>query len=168
MKANAAIAVLAAALWPTAARAWLGAALDEAALVQRADAVAVVDVVSTRAAWDERHERIVSTVELAVVESWKGTAAAGTRMTVVQPGGTVGDIAMVVFGLPPFSPGERALVFLQGAPGGAHVVGMAQGKRPVRRDLATGRWMVHAPDRARPLDDVRAAVRGLIAAGGAK
>jgi hypothetical protein len=103
---------------------------------------------------------------------------------VVQPGGSVGDIQMTVFGMPQFTPGERALVFLRGAPGAASVVGMAQGKRLVRREAGTGRWMVHAPDRQgasfvrapatstspspvfdarlRGLDELRAEVRGLV------
>ena len=37
------------------------------------------------------HERILTTIDLAVVESWKGGAAPATHFTVVQPGGTVGD-----------------------------------------------------------------------------
>jgi hypothetical protein len=67
-------------------------------------------------------------------------------------------------------------------------VGMAQGKRPMRRDAASGRWSVYAPDRAgasfvrpstaqkppapdavpvldtrvRPLDDVRSEIRDLL------
>jgi len=90
-----------------------------------------------------------------------------------------------VFGMSQFTPGERALVFLRGEPTAASVVGMAQGKRLVRRDTATGRWMVHAPARAgatfvrapgtagpatppvldarlRGLDELRAEVRGLV------
>jgi hypothetical protein len=176
------------------APASLIAALDTATMAQRADHIAVVDVVSTSAAWDDKHERILSTIELSVVESWKGSLAPAARVKVVQPGGTVGDITMVVFGMSRFSPGERALVFLQGGADSASVVGMSQGKRLVRRDLASGRWMVNVPEaagasfvrtappsaatlpggpantvpvlelRARPLDDVRAQVRDLLRA----
>lgn len=161
-------------------------ALDLPALVERADAIAVVDVVSARAGWDAAHERIVSTVELTVVESWKGAPAPATRVTVVQSGGTVGDVTMVVSGMPRFSPGERALVFLHGPPERASVVGMAQGKRVVRPDPAGGgRWVVDAPARAgasfvgagapaleprtpRPLDDVRAQLRALVSKAGVR
>ena len=48
-----------------------------------------------------------------------------------------------------FSVGERALVFLRGTPQQAAVLGMAQGKRVVRRDADTGDWIVHAPETAR-------------------
>jgi hypothetical protein len=165
------------------ASASLVLALDTPTMVQRADHVAVVDVVSTKSAWDENHERILTTIELSVVETWKGSMTPAARVKVVQPGGTVGDLTMVVFGMTRFSPGERALVFLHGTADDASVVGMAQGKRLVRRDLASGRWMVHAPDqagasfvrtapstaslpvfemRARPLEDVRSEVRDLV------
>jgi hypothetical protein len=143
-----------------------------------------------RAAWDAGHERIVTTVELSVVESWKGAAAPAARVVIAQPGGTVGDVTMTVFGMPRFSPGERALVFLRGAPDRARVVGLAQGKRAMRRDPAGGRWLVAPPERAgaafvrraaslqglppvfdtgpRPLDELRADVRALMAGGGAR
>ena len=80
-----------AALAHRAARASLLLALDTPAMVQAADTIAVVDVTSATAAWDDRHERILSTVELQVVEAWKGAAAPAARISVVQPGGTVGD-----------------------------------------------------------------------------
>jgi hypothetical protein len=129
------------------ARASLVVALDLPTMVERADHVAVVDVTAVSAAWDDKHERIFTTIDLSVVESWKGAMAPASHVRIVQPGGQVGDIQMTVFGMSQFTPGERALVFLRGTPGAASVVGMAQGKRLVRRDGATGRWMVHAPQR---------------------
>jgi hypothetical protein len=164
------------------ARASLVLALDLPTLVTRADHVAVVDVVSVKSDWDAHHEQILSTVDLVVVESWKGGAAPGSHLTVVQPGGTVGDLTQVVHGITHFAAGERAVVFLAGRAEHASVVGMAQGKRQVRRDAASGRLFVHAPDKAgatfirstpasanapvfqlqaRPLDELRADVRTL-------
>jgi hypothetical protein len=167
---------------PRTSPASLVVALDLETMVSRADNVAVVDVVSVTSAWDERHEQILSTITLTVVETWKGTAAPATRVSVVQPGGTVGDIVQTVHGMTRFSPGERAVVFLRGTAERAHVVGMAQGKRVVRRDSTSGRFVVYAPDRAgavfvgttpasgtspvfnmpaRPLEDLRTDVRAL-------
>ena len=117
-------------------------------MVTRADHVAVVDVASVKADWDASHEQILTTIDLVVVESWKGSDAPASHMTVVQPGGTVGDLTQTVHGMTHFVPGERAVVFLAGRPDRATVVGMAQGKRLVRRDAATGRFLVHAPDKA--------------------
>lgn len=169
------------------ARASLVVALDLPQMVDRSDLVAVVDVAAVSAAWDDQHERILTTVDLSVVESWKGALAPASRVKIVQPGGSVGDIQMTVFGMSQFTRGERALVFLRGTPASASVVGMAQGKRLVRRDSTTGRWMVHAPNREgasfvrapgatapttstppvfetrlRGLDELRTEVRGLL------
>ena len=123
-------------------------ALELPDLVRQSEHIAVVEVESIKAAWDERHERIYSTIELKVIESWKGQADAPTpqRLTIVQPGGTVGDISMTVTGLGSFSPGERSLVFLRGPAVRAQVVGMTQGKRPMRFEAASRRWMVSPPD----------------------
>jgi hypothetical protein len=164
------------------ARASLVAALDLPTMVTRADHVAVVDVASVKADWDANHEQILTTIDLVVVESWKGGDAPASHFTIVQPGGTVGDLTQTVHGMTRFVAGERAVVFLAGRPDRASVVGMAQGKRIVRKDVASGRLVVHAPDRsgatfirttpgsatapvfdmqARPLDALRADVRSL-------
>lgn len=166
------------------AHASLILALDTPTMVQRADHIVVADVLSVTAAWDANHERIFTTVDLAVVDTWKGPVTAGQHIKVVQPGGTVGDMSMVVIGMSRFAAGERALVFLQGPVAGARVVGLAQGKRLMRRDTTTGKWFVGVPDRAgasfvrntpaasaapvferaaRPVEDLRAEVRDLVA-----
>ena len=172
------------ALPAPAARASLILALDMPTLVQRADHIAVVDVGKISMAWDETHQHILTTVDLSVVETMKGPLKPASHVMLVQPGGTVGDISMTVFGMTPFTSGERALVFLRGAAETAAVVGMSQGKRVVRREVATGRWMVGVPDqagasfvrtassssasvpilemRARSLDDLRAEIQGLV------
>lgn len=130
-------------------------ALDLPTLVQQADHIAVVEVGTTTAAWDARHERIYSTIELKVIENWKtpatatgvSTAAPSTgRLTIVQPGGTVGDIRMTVTGMGTFATGERSLVFLRGPANHAQVVGMTQGKRAMRFEISSQKWMVTPPD----------------------
>jgi hypothetical protein len=182
------IAALAALMLVAArsAHASLVVALDLETMVSRADHIAVVDVTTVSAAWDAKHERILTTIDLAVVEAWKGPLAPAMHVKIVQPGGSVGDIQMTVFGMTHFTPGERALVFLRGTPDAAAVVGMAQGKRLLRQDTTTNRWLVHAPDRAgasfvraaakttttttppvfdarvRALEDVRTEVRDLV------
>src|SRR5699024_10782450 len=45
-----------------------------------------------------------------------------------------------------FSAGERALVFLRGEATSAHVGGMSQGKRRVRFEATSNRWLVRGPD----------------------
>jgi len=160
-------------------------ALDLPTLVSRADQISVVDVVSVTSAWNTAHDRITTTIDVKVVDSWKGTAAPATHLQVVQPGGTVDQIEMRVDGMPHFQVGERTLLFLRlhGGPDHASVVGMAQGKRAVTREGGSGRWMVTAPDRAgadfvrttpgsariftarpRALKDLRNEVRALVGA----
>jgi hypothetical protein len=183
----AALALAGVALVGRPASASLILALDLPTLVARADHIAVVDVVSVKAAWNPSHQRILTTIDLTVVDSWKGAATIATRLRVVQPGGTVDDITMTVGGMTHFAPGERALVFLRGQPERASVVGMAQGKRTLHREPGTQRWMVSAPDRAgadfvrpaatagpppvfetrdRPLAELRAEVQTLAAGAG--
>lgn len=125
-----------------AGHASLVLALDTNELTKRADHIAVADVVSVQSAWDQSHKKIFTTIDLSVVESWKGGTQPASHITVVQPGGTVGDIAMTVFGMSHFTPGERTLVFLRGTTAAAGVVGMAQGKRPMTHDAASGKWTV--------------------------
>jgi hypothetical protein len=189
MRAWLAALTLSLTLMAAPVRASLVLALDLPTMVSRADHVAVVDVASVKSDWDASHEQILSTIDLVVVESWKGAAPTGSHLTVVQLGGTVGDLTQTVHGMTRFVPGERAVVFLAGRADHASVVGMAQGKRQVRLDTATGRFLVHAPDRAgatfikstpasatapvfenraRPLDDLRADVRSLAAKPAAK
>lgn len=180
------IAAAAAIAAGSTARASLMIPLELNELVKRSDHIAVVDVVSVTSAWDAKHERILSTIQLNVVEAWKGPAAPAARITVVQPGGTVDDITMVVFGLAQFKPGERTLLFLRGRMGAAAVVGMAQGRRPLTRDALTGKWMAEGPDRSgvafthppgassaaaiestmrrRTLDEMREEIRGIVKA----
>jgi len=124
-------------------------ALELPDLVQQADHIAVVDVVSLRSEWDAKHERIFSTVDLKVVERWKGPGQADEgRLTIIQPGGTVGDLTMTVTGLTSFSPGERAVVFLRGTPDNSRLLGLSQGKRPMQFDASAHTWWIkQAPHR---------------------
>ena len=155
-------------------------------MVERADHVAVVDVASVSAAWDDQHERILTTIDLSVVETWKGPMTPASHVKIVQPGGTVGDIQMTVFGMSHFTPGERALVFLRGdAIGGLrrrHGAGQAP-RAPRRRHgaldgararprgaprscarprAATSTTPPVFETRLRGLDDLRTEVRGLV------
>jgi hypothetical protein len=137
-------------LVPRATQASIMMALDLPELVRQSEHIAVVEVVSVRAAWDERHERIYSTIDLKVLESWKtsGTTTAPSvdHMTIVQAGGTVGDMTMTVMGMGTFAAGERSLVFLRGPANRAQVVGMTQGKRAMRYETTSRSWLVAPPD----------------------
>lgn len=166
-----------------AARATVVLALDLGELTWRAERIVVGDVVSVRSSWDEGHRRIDTFATVRVVESWKGNVPRDGVVRVRRAGGTVDGITMVVVGEPTFTVGDRAVMFLRGQ-GTAQVVGMAQGKRTVRRDGA-GRWIAEggaggadtvapdakghlvpaAPAPSLPLDELRARVRALVGGG---
>ena len=117
-------------------------ALDE--LVEAADQVVVADVLSVQSAWDESHRVIHTTVEMEIRENWKGASPESGHMSIRQLGGTVGEIEMTVHGMPKFRVGERSLLFLRHS----QVVGMSQGKRNLRKDDASHRWLVDPADRS--------------------
>lgn len=159
------------------ASASLMVAMDLSELTQEADRIVVASVLSVQSEWDSSHRRILSRIEIKVEEAWKGEVMGDGRLTLVQPGGMADDVEMIVHGMPRFSLGERAVLFLAGETRPV-VVGMAQGKRSLRWDSGGRRWMAQAVDRmgllakdARspatvdppmPLEQLRQRVRALI------
>ncbi len=125
-------------------RATLLRAMSLAELASSADSIVVGTVFSVNAAWDAEHRKILSTIEIDVEESWKGSSDT-QRITLVQPGGGVGDIEMTVQGMPTFSTRERSLLFLQGRQR-FQVVGMGQGKRALEWDGASKQWLARPSD----------------------
>ena len=126
-------------------RASLLRAMGLVELANSADRIVVGKVQSVHAAWDLQHRKIISTIEVDIEDSWKGPQAGNRRITIVQPGGSVGDIEMTVQGMPSFVVGEKSLLFLQGQRQ-LHVVGMGQGKRALVWDDAGKQWLVQSPD----------------------
>jgi len=112
-----------------------------AEMVRDADDIVVCTVLSVASQWDKGHRTISTSVRLKVSENWKGSPPKDGVLTLVQAGGSVGDLEMSVQGMPEFTSGERSVLFLHG---GARrfVVGMSLGKRPLRFDAATKQWMV--------------------------
>jgi hypothetical protein len=136
--------VLAASLSAGALRASLLRAMSLGELVNEADRIVVGSVVAIDAAWDVQHRRIISTIEVDVEESWKGSATS-RRITIVQPGGSVGEMEMTVQGMPSFSAGERSVLFLQGQRR-FQVVGMGQGKRALLWNSTSKQWLAESSD----------------------
>ena len=111
-------------------------------LANGADRIVVGTVQSVHAAWDLQHRKIISTIEVDIEDIWKGLQAGNRRVTIVQPGGSVGDMEMTVQGMPSFILGEKSLLFLHGQ----QVVGMGQGKRALAWDDASKQWLVQSPE----------------------
>ncbi len=99
--------------------------------------VFVATVESSEAGWDEAHRLIETKVRLRVERAVKGRA--GRRVTLVVPGGVVGNVGMRAPGAPAYRTGERVLVLAEpGRPGELRTVGFYQGKLPIRRDPVRG------------------------------
>jgi len=144
-----ALALLGTTLAARPAGASLVLAMDLGQLTQQSVRIVVGEVTSVRSAWDAKHERILTTVGVRVSEAWKGQMPGGGVLTIVQPGGVAEGIEMRVHGMPVFTVGERAVLFLRGgAAQPVSVVGMGQGKRGLRFDSASKRWMVDGGDRS--------------------
>jgi hypothetical protein len=163
---------------PSLAVASLLQALDLSELTAQSDRIVIAQVTSARSEWDTPHRTIHTRLEIKVEEVWKGSAA--ETEVIVQPGGTVGEVEMRVHGMPSFVVGERAVLFLAGQ-AAPYVVGMSQGKRALRWDGASKRWMAEMaehsavvrrdsqgrpqPAQAEPalaLDELRQRVRTLV------
>ncbi len=92
-----------------------------------------------------QESKVISTETTLHVEEWlKGTSSIQT-VIVKEPGGSVGDVLMVVPGSAQFVPGEHVVIFFEAnkktnnnaaltAVLYGHTVGMAQGKFSIQKD----------------------------------
>lgn len=81
----------------------------------------------------EASGNFVTRIEIASQSIWKGTPT--NRITVMQPGGTLGTRRVVIPGAPNFAPGEEVVVFLSLNPRGEWLtLDLAQGKFSVERN----------------------------------
>lgn len=133
-----------AALFGATAGATTMLAVDVPMLARGADAIVRGSVTRMDSHWTGDHLRIVTDVEIDVGEAMKGQVP--SRVTVVQPGGVVGDIGQTVSGLASFKVGEEVVLFLERRAGDSFLVsGMAQGKFRVERS-SDGKAAYAVPD----------------------
>jgi len=139
---------------------------DVESLTAAADAVVRGQVVSRRSAWTRAGGQIFTTISLRALETWKGAPA--KELTILVPGGEVGDLAQTVAGAAVFQDGEEVVVFLhRSAPAVFGVLRMALGKFSVapgravrdRRGLTCLQCGKSERDDL-PLDELRARVLG--------
>jgi len=111
-------------------------------LSQRADLV-LQGTVTSKTCLQDPDGRIVTHVQLAVSEVWKGTVITNS-FTIVHGGGTIGDTRAEVSGQVEYSVGEEVVAFLVLNKRGEGVtIGLAQGKFHVWKDKTTGEKFVH-------------------------
>ena len=99
--------------------------MDVASLTAHSSDVVHGRVLSATPSWTGDHRRIVTRVELEVLEAWKGGASG--RITVLQPGGEVDGIGQRVTGVADLGKGEEVVLFLERSGPNHRVVGLAQG-----------------------------------------
>jgi hypothetical protein len=155
---------------PAGATLARAASFDEK--VEQAESIVLGKCVSTRSAWDSQHHMILTYSTFQVEKALKGQPA--QEVTVVTPGGAVGNIAQSNLGVPSFERGDENVIFVKNSrigptvlffDQGAYNVSAANGDRLVE-PVPTGavlvdtqRGMAVAPESARPLRQFEREVR---------
>jgi hypothetical protein len=132
--------VVAAGLAPAEASTFRHLSLEELALTS--DAVVQVEVLDLRSDWSPDRKDIRTWAEVKVVRALEGDLAPGDTLTVVEVGGTVGDLTMQAAGFPQFVEGAQLLVFLthwEDASRDWRVSGYGQGFYEVVREAGVDR-----------------------------
>ncbi len=101
-------------------------------LTKKSESIVMARVDDAVSSWDTAHKEIYTYFTLSVLQPVKGSKGV-TTITLRQIGGTVGNIASVVPGMPNFRKGEEVVVFLtqKDAAGYPWVMGLQQGKYSV-------------------------------------
>jgi hypothetical protein len=117
---------------PFAANASVMRAIDFDTKVDHAAAIVLGKCVKTRSEWDPSHRTILTWSTFQVEETLKGTPAA--EVTVVTPGGVVGDVHQDTVGIRPFREGSENVVFVRNTSIGPTVLYFDQGAYDVATD----------------------------------
>lgn len=97
--------------------------MDLPELADRCEHAVVGTVVAVESYWNEDQTRILTDVQLAVEQDFKGNLSSPDGILVLtELGGTVGEDTMLVTHAPQFNVGERVLVFTERVPDGRLIV----------------------------------------------
>jgi hypothetical protein len=113
------------ALTPIAAEATISRAMKFDEKVEKAQSIIVGRIVSQESRWDTNHQRILTYSKFQIEKTLKGEPA--QEMTIVTPGGTVGDIAQDYVSVPRFRTGDENVVFVRDTRVGPTVLYFDQG-----------------------------------------
>ena len=123
---------LAVSLAATDAHATLQRAVKFDDKVDQAAAIVLGKVVRTHAQWDPSHRWILTYSTFTVEQTMKGTAPA--EVTVVTPGGAVGNVVQSTIGIRPFHEGDENVIFIKNTAAGPTVLYFDQGAYDVTDD----------------------------------
>ncbi|HKR66969.1 MAG TPA: hypothetical protein VJZ00_24795 [Thermoanaerobaculia bacterium] len=112
-------------LAPVTAHATIARAMNFDDKVENAASIVVGRVVNQRSQWDASHKLILTYTTFRVEKMLKGMPA--QEVTVVTPGGTVGNIAQDAVGIPRFHEGDDHVVFVRNTNSGPTVLYFEQG-----------------------------------------
>jgi hypothetical protein len=141
--------------------------------VENANSIVVGRVLKKEARWDAQHRWILTYTTLRVEKSFKGITP--LEITIVTPGGQVGDVHQDTIGVPDFAIGSENVVFVRNSSVGPTVLYLDQGAydlakndkgermvMPVESDavrIDAQRGIAVAPEEPRTLREFEAAVR---------
>jgi len=173
---NAFVFAAAVALTPMTAHATVVRAVQFDEKVEHAAAIVLGKVVSQQSAWDADKQRILTYSKIQIERTFKGMPA--REITIVTPGGTVGDVAQDFVGVPRFNPGDERVVFVRNTSAGPTVLFLDQGAYRVDRNtrgervvqpidsqavmVDTQRGKAVTPEGPRSLRDFEGTVKGAI------
>jgi hypothetical protein len=120
------------ALTPITAQATISRAVKFDEKVADAASIVVGRIVSQESSWDANRQRILTYSKIAVEKTLKGSPA--QEVTIVTPGGTVGDIAQDYVGVPRFHTGDDNVVFVRQTGAGPTVLYFDQGAYRVEKN----------------------------------
>jgi hypothetical protein len=126
-------------LVPMTAQATISRAVKFDEKVEQAASIVVGRIVSQESSWDASRQRILTRSKIAVEKTLKGSPA--SEITIVTPGGTVGDIAQDYVGVPRFQTGDENVVFVRETSVGPTVLYFDQGAYRVDKN-SSGERMV--------------------------
>ena len=141
------------ALAPLTAEATISRAVQFDEKVDRAASIVVGRVVSQESSWDAGRQRILTHSKIAVEKTLKGSPA--QELTIVTPGGTVGDIAQDYVGVPRFHTGDENVVFVRQTGAGPTVLFFEQGAYRLEKNSAGERMVVPLVSTAVLVDEKR-------------
>jgi hypothetical protein len=101
--------------------------------VENAAAIVLGTCVKSDARWDEQHRWILTYSTFRVEKVLKGAPSLGD-LTVVTPGGSVGDMHQETIGIPTFKVGDERVLFVKNTKSGPTVLYFDQGTYNVRSE----------------------------------
>lgn len=120
-------------LLPLRAEATLSEARSFDEKVDKAASIIVGRCVSKESKWDAAHHWILTYYRFAVNESLKGFPS--PEVTIVTPGGTIGNMTQDAVGIPKFEIGDEHVLFVRNTQAGPTVLYFEQGAYRVVGDV---------------------------------